>query len=56
MYLKFLLYVELRYAVKAIQKSRVRDYETFKNEIKILRTLVYITYILFPKLGPPKYY
>lgn len=30
----------MRYAVKAIQKSRVRDYETFQNEIKILRTLV----------------
>lgn len=32
--------LELRYAVKAIQKNRVRDYETFQNEIKILRTLV----------------
>lgn len=30
----------MRYAVKAIQKSRVRDYDTFQNEIKILRTLV----------------
>jgi len=29
-----------KYAVKAIQKSRVRDYETFQNEIKILMNLV----------------
>ena len=30
----------MRYAVKAIQKGRVRDYDTFQNEIRILRTLV----------------
>jgi hypothetical protein len=30
----------VKYAVKAIQKSRVRDYETFQNEIRILKTLV----------------
>jgi len=35
-----ILFIEMRYAVKAIQKSRVRDYETFQNEIRILRTLV----------------
>lgn len=28
-----------KYAVKAIQKYRVDDYETFQNEIKILKTL-----------------
>ena len=36
----YLISIDVKYAIKAIQKSRVRDYETFQNEIKILKTLV----------------
>ena len=35
-----------KYAVKAIQKYRVDDYETFQNEIKILKTLVCISLLI----------
>lgn len=33
--------IEMKYAIKAIQKKRVRDYLTFQNEIKLLRILVF---------------
>lgn len=42
----------VKYAVKAIQKSRVKDYDTFQNEIKILRTLVSEQ---SESVGPPEY-
>lgn len=32
--------IEVKYAIKAIQKKRVKDYLTFQNEIKLLRVLV----------------
>jgi len=32
--------LEVKYAIKAIQKKRVKDYLTFQNEIKLLRVLV----------------
>ena len=31
-----------RVAIKAMQKSRISDYESFQNEINILRSLVSI--------------
>jgi hypothetical protein len=32
--------IEAKFAIKAIQKKRVKDYLTFQNEIKLLRVLV----------------
>ena len=34
------MFKEVKYAIKAIQKKRVKDYLTFQNEIKLLRILV----------------
>ena len=36
----YLYCIEVKYAIKAIQKKRVKDYLTFQNEIKLLRVLV----------------
>ena len=34
------MFAGVYYAAKAVQKLKLKDYETFKNEIEILRKLV----------------
>jgi serine/threonine protein kinase len=43
------------YAVKAIQKRKVKDYATFVNEINILKVLVSVP-LRNNFLGPPEYH
>lgn len=38
----FVSYIGDKVAIKAMQKSRITDYESFQNEISILRSLVSI--------------
>ena len=40
-----------KFAIKAIQKKRVKDYMTFKNEIIILKVLVTSPNLLMTKLA-----
>ena len=40
------IYLGDRYAVKALQKSKIKDYDTFQNEIRLLKTLVRFVILL----------
>ena len=44
-----------KFAVKAIQKKKVKDYTTFINEINILKCLVSV-YVANNLLGPPQHH
>jgi len=49
-----------KFAIKAIQKKKVKDYTTFINEINILKVLVSVEFSLLSSpcivLGPPEHY
>jgi serine/threonine protein kinase len=45
-----------KFAIKAIQKKKLKDFHTFVNEVKILQALVSLTKFVLSFLGPSKYY